>query len=224
MTVRHWHPLGVNTVNSKSTKRSCMYLTHHSIPHKCLISHWKTIETVTYEIDEKTGLWKDNLSEFRSLTKAINTMLSMVSGFTLPFTRCLEYIFIVSWVFTGPAMLLFVDKLIILRPEQNGWLLAYDILYVSIWKRIVHILNLIWPKFVPKSPIDNKPTLVKVIFGVKELPSRNLNQLRLSSLTHVYISEPQLVKTCLNITAVLRLDIWNVINFNKFQEQIVWGD
>ena len=182
------------------------------------------MRTVTYEIDEKTGLWKDNLSEIRSLPKAINTMLSMVSGFTLPFTRCLKYMFIVSWGFTGPAMLLFVDKLIILRPEQNGWLLAYDILYVSIWKRIVHILNLIWPKFVPKSPIDNKPTLVKVIFGVKELPNRNLNQLRLSSLTHVYISEPQLVKTCLNITAVLRLDIWNVINFNKFQEQIVWGD
>ena len=75
-----------------------------------------------------------------------------------------------------------------LRPRQNGHHIADDIFKCIFWNENDRIPIQISPKFIPMSPIDNKPALVQVMAwrqtGDKPLPESMLTHFTGTYMQH----------------------------------------
>ena len=91
-----------------------------------------------------------------------------------------------------------------LRPKQNGCHFSDDIFKCIFFKEYVWILIKISLKFVPKGPIDNKPSLFQIMAwcqsGAK--PSSEPVMTEISFLTCIWFTQPQWV----NCFAITQLD------------------
>ena len=81
-----------------------------------------------------------------------------------------------------------------LRPRQNGRHFADDIFKCIFLNENVRIAIKISLKFVPKDPINNIPALVQIMAWRRPGDKPLSEPMRVSLLTHIYVTPPQWVK------------------------------
>ena len=87
-----------------------------------------------------------------------------------------------------------------LRPRRNGHYNIDDIFKCIFLKENVWIPTKISPKFVPKGPINNIPTLVQIMAWRHPGDKPLSEPMMVSLLAHICVTRPQWVNTSLEIT------------------------
>ena len=80
------------------------------------------------------------------------------------------------------------------RPRQNGRHFVDDIFKYIFWKQNVRISIKISLKFVPKSPIDNIPALVRIMACHRPDDEPLSEPMKVRSVMHICITWPQWMK------------------------------
>ena len=87
-----------------------------------------------------------------------------------------------------------IDHLNILRPRQNECHFADNIFKCIFLNENVQILIKISPKFVPKGPINNIPTLVQIMAWRRPGDKPLSEPMMVSLLKHICVTRPEWVK------------------------------
>ena len=92
-----------------------------------------------------------------------------------------------------------------LRPRQNGRYFADDTFKRIFLKENVRISITISLKFVPKSPIDNIPTLFRIMAWRRPGDKPLSEAMMVSLLTHICVARPQWVKRTVTLNDICQL-------------------